>query len=188
MNNQTTKIIVDSQAVIRCLDTSAAENLGSHTTFTVDELMDKINEKTGLKISLEQANDILQKVRFSASYGIPRFQREINDVLPEEANAISLQEAQLIFSNIRTNHQYSSVDFLEEFTEETALNSFMSGVAVSLLQPGLKGWQKGKLKMCFEFTPEEDEPIVTKEDVFKTIQSPLDEIRQLVNNSPIDQN
>jgi KGK domain len=188
MNNQTTKIIVDSQAVVRCLDASTTKILGSHTTFTIDELIEKINGNTDPATSLEQVDGIFQRVRVSASYGIPSFQQEINNILPQEANIVSLQEAQLIFSKIRQNRQYSSADLLEEFTEKTAINSFMGGVTVSLLQPGLKGWQKGKLKICFEFTPEEDEPIATKKDVFKTTQSSLDEIRQLVNNSPINQN
>jgi KGK domain len=188
MNNQTTKIIVDSQAVIRCLDTSMTKLLGSHTTFTIDELIEKINGKTASVVSLETINDILQQVRVSSNYGIPSFQQEINDLLTREEDMLSLQEAQLIFSKIRKNRQYSSVDFLEELIEKTAMDSFISGVTVSLLQPGLKGWQKGKLKICFEFAPEEDEPIAMKGNVVETTQSPLDEIRQLANNLPIDQN
>jgi hypothetical protein len=139
MNSQTTKIIVDSQSVIRCLDNSTTKVLGSHTTFTIDELIEKINGKTDSVISLEKINGILQRVRVSANYGIPSFQQEINDNLSREADMLSLQEAQLFFSKIRKNYQYSSVDLLEELIEKTAMNSFMSGVTVSLLQPGLKG-------------------------------------------------
>jgi hypothetical protein len=188
MNNQTTKIIVDSQAVIRCLDTNAMKILGSHATFTIDELFDKINGKTDSVISPERINTILQRVRVSKNYGIPSFQKEINDILPQEADMLSLQEAQLFFSKIRQNYQYSSTDFLEELVEKTAIDSFISGITVSLLQPGLKGWQKGKLTMCFQFTPEEDEPISMKENIIETTQSPLDEIRQLASVFLNDQN
>jgi hypothetical protein len=188
MNNQTTKIIVDSQAVIRCLDTNTMKILGSHSTFTIDELIDKINEKTDLAVSLEEIDSILRQVRVSTNYGIPNFQQEINDILPQEADMLSLQEAQLFFSKIRKSCKYSSADLLEELIEKTAMDSFISGVTVSLLQPGLKGWQKGKLKICFEFTPEEDKPMAMKEDTLEATQSPLDEIRQLANSLPIDQN
>lgn len=188
MNNQTTKIIVDSQAVIRFLDNNAIKILGSHATFTIDELFDKVSGKIDSVISLEKVDSILQQIRVSKSYGIPNFQKEINDILPQEADMLSLQEAQLFFSKIRKNHQYSSTDLLEELIEKTVINSFMSGFTVSLLQPGLKGWQKGKLTMCFQFTPEEDDPISMKEDVFETTQSTLDEIRQLASSFLIDQN
>jgi KGK domain len=188
MNSQTTKIIVDSQAVIRCLDNSTTKVLGSHTTFTIDELIERINGKTDSVISLEKIDGILQRVRVSANYGIPSFQKEINDNLSREADMLSLQEAQLFFSKIRQDRQYSSVDLLEELFEKTAMNSFISGVTVSLLQPGLKGWQKGKLKICFEFTPEETESVVTQKITVENHHSPLDEIRQLVDSSPIEQN
>ena len=60
-------------------------------------------------------------------------------------------------------------------------NILMDGTNISLLQPDGKGWQKGKLKICFEFTPEEPEPIAIIAKPIETHSSPLDEIRQLSN-------
>ena len=57
----------------------------------------------------------------------------------------------------------------------------MDGTNVRLLQADGKGWQKGKLKICFEFIPEESEPITTQDKPISTQFSPLDEIRQLAN-------
>ncbi|MCY7369099.1 MAG: hypothetical protein LH474_13215, partial [Chamaesiphon sp.] len=58
---------------------------------------------------------------------------------------------------------------------------FEDGLKCNLLQPDGKGWQKGKLKICCEFIPEEPEPIVIQDKPAKTHSSPLDEIRQLSN-------
>ena len=52
----------------------------------------------------------------------------------------------------------------------------------NLLQPDGKEWQKGKLKICFEFTPEEAELVSTQDKPVATHSSPLDEIRQLSND------
>jgi KGK domain len=62
---------------------------------------------------------------------------------------------------------------------ETFREVFEDGVNCNLLQPEGKGWQKGKLKICFEFIPEEPESLATQEKPVKTQSSPLDEIRQL---------
>lgn len=53
------------------------------------------------------------------------------------------------------------------------MNELLEGTSCNLLQPDGKGWQKGKLRLCFEFTPGENENL-TRIQV-----SPLDEIRQL---------
>jgi hypothetical protein len=62
----------------------------------------------------------------------------------------------------------------------------------TLLQPDGKGWQKGKIKLCFEFIPEENETVATNETPVKNHLSSLDEIRQLANKlasgGSIDQN
>ena len=60
-------------------------------------------------------------------------------------------------------------------------NILTNGTNVLLLQPDGKGWQKGKLKLCFEFIPEELAPIATQEPPAEIHSSPLDEIRQLSN-------
>ncbi len=79
-----------------------------------------------------------------------------------------------------------------ENSDETFKEVFQNGVNCNLLQPDGKGWQKGKLKMCFEFIPEEPEPPATLEKPITAHLSPLDEIRQLSNElasvGSIDQN
>ncbi len=49
------------------------------------------------------------------------------------------------------------------------------------MQPDGRGWQKGKLKICFEFIPEEPESVAMQSKSVETNSSPLDEIRQLAN-------
>jgi KGK domain len=76
--------------------------------------------------------------------------------------------------------------FLDENTTienkgETFWAVFDNGLKCDLLQPDRIGWQKGKLKICFEFIPEEDESIAGKEKPIQAHSSPLDEIRQLSN-------
>ena len=50
-------------------------------------------------------------------------------------------------------------------------------ISCKLLQPDGKGWQKGKLKLCFEFIPEETEVVGTLNNSPAKERSPLDEIR-----------
>ena len=68
-----------------------------------------------------------------------------------------------------------------ENKDESFWDIFDDGLKCNLLQPGGKGWQKGNLKICCEFIPEEDEPAATQEKPIQTHSSPLDEIRQLAN-------
>jgi hypothetical protein len=53
MNNQTIQMIADSQAVVHCLNASTTKALGSHPTFTIDELLEKINITSNSIIPLE---------------------------------------------------------------------------------------------------------------------------------------
>jgi KGK domain len=57
----------------------------------------------------------------------------------------------------------------------------LDGIDCKLLQLDQKRWQKGKLKICFEFIPEEDISIIAQEKEAENYHSPLDEIRQLAN-------
>ncbi len=68
-----------------------------------------------------------------------------------------------------------------ENKDETFRDILDDGINCNLLQPDGTGWQKGKLKICFEFIPEEDEPIAIQEKSAEIHYSPLDEIRQLSN-------
>lgn len=188
MNNQKTQIIADSQAVVPCLDANITRILGSHSTFTIDELLEKINETSNSAIPLKKISSIFHKVLNVGNYGSPDLLKEINDILPEMTNHISKEKSQSIFAKIRTNRDYDYQDLLIELNGETAINCFTNGAVVSLLQPDGNGWQKGTLKICFELILEEDEPVATAENSIKTQCSSLDEIRQLANSLLIDQN
>jgi hypothetical protein len=68
-----------------------------------------------------------------------------------------------------------------ENKENAIIELFEDGIDCKLLQPDSKGWQKGKLTMCFQFTPEESDSISTDEKSAEINHSSLDEIRQLSN-------
>jgi KGK domain len=188
MNNQTTSIIAGSQAVVRCLNEKTIKALGSHSTFTIEELLEKINEASNSVMSLGKVNSIFHKVLNVGNYGFPDLLKEVNDIFSCGRKYLSTEKAQTIFSEIRTNSEYSHMDFLKEFSGEATMNYFIEGVTVSLLEPDGKGWQKGRLKICFEFIPEKDKSVNTEETSATTQDSSLDEIRQLSNSLPIDQN
>jgi hypothetical protein len=60
---------------------------------------------------------------------------------------------------------------------ETFREAIEDGINCNLLQPDARGWQKGKLKLCFEFIPEESEIVENKNNSIEAKHSPLDEIR-----------
>jgi KGK domain len=68
-----------------------------------------------------------------------------------------------------------------ENKENAIIELFEDGIDCKLLQPDSKGWQKGKLTMCFQFTPEGSDSISIEEKLTETNHSSLDEIRQLSN-------
>jgi KGK domain len=91
----------------------------------------------------------------------------------------------------RDHYRDTMAAFLDKsniIEEGITIKLLEDGMDCSLLQPGSKGWQKGKLKICFEFIPEESETVVAPANSVETTRSPLDEIRQLANSLPIDQN
>jgi KGK domain len=152
MTDRSKQIIPDSEAVVRCLAPKMLEIFGSHGTFTVSELLEQIKEPIEPKFSLERINAIFTEARSNGSYSHGDF---YND----------LQKAILVKDN----------------NVAKIANILLHGTLCNLLQPDGKGWQKGTLKICFEFIPEEIEPAATKEQPVETHQSPLDEIRQLSN-------
>jgi KGK domain len=147
MNNQTKQIIPDPQAVIQCLDSETLEILSSHSTFTVNELL-----------------GILSKTKDSL---------------------ISREKMDAVFIELQNNKDYTSGKFFyalknalcKDLSTSRVANVLVKGTTCNLLQPDGKGWQKGQIKICFEFIPEEDEPIVTSEKQVEADRSPLDDIR-----------
>jgi hypothetical protein len=70
---------------------------------------------------------------------------------------------------------------VSESKDETFVEIFEDGMACDLLQPDGRGWQKGKLKLCFEFIPEEPEAVEPSSNNLPTVErSPLDEIRNSI--------
>jgi KGK domain len=152
MIDRTKQIIPDSQAVVRCLDPEMLESLDSHSTFLISEILGKIEEPIKPIFSREKTDNIFDQSRTRGSYSKDAYYHDLsNAILKNDTKA------------------------------STIINILMSGTACDLLQPDGKGWQKGKLKICFEFIPEESESTLTESDLSKTHSSPLDEIRQLSN-------
>ena len=152
MLDQSKQIIPDSNAVIRCLDSEMLEILDSQGTFIVSELLEKIKEPVNPAFSREKIYNIFDQSRTRGSYSKDAYYDDLKGaILKNDANT------------------------------STIVSILMEGTECNLLQPDGKGWQKGKLKICFEFTPEESELTATKEQLVKAHSSPLDEIRQLSN-------
>jgi hypothetical protein len=165
MNNQIQQIIPNSQAVASCLNPSVLDALDSHSTFTISELFEAIKLSDMNRTS---------------------YRNELRNMI-EETQCLSLNVpsiwsrliAFLDGDEIREN-RLASYEILRE--------ALLNGTECNLLQSDGKGWQKGELKICFEFIPEKNEPIITQENTIETTQSQLDEIRQLTNSLPIEQN
>ena len=153
MTDRSTKIIPDSQAVARCLDPEIVEILGSHSTFTVSELLEQIKQPIDPVLSKEKIDAIFTEARSNGSYSHGNFYNDLQ-------NAILVEDTDVA----------------------TLANILLDGTLCNLLQTDGKGWQKGKLKICFEFIPEEPELVSTQDKPVVTHSSPLDEIRQLSND------
>jgi hypothetical protein len=125
MNNQTKQIIPDSQAVIQCFDKDTLETLDSHSTFTINELLERIKRSHFGSLSVYDVDEFFRKIRSVSNYGPPDFFKEFNSIFDRKLNRKKI------------------ADILVDGTE------------VVLLQLDGKGWQKGTLKICFEFIPEE---------------------------------
>jgi hypothetical protein len=200
MTNQAKQIIPDPQSVVRCLDYEAISALDSHSTFTIEELIEKINQSLGNPLKILLSNEILNfflhKVRVVPNYGPPDFHKDINDATKLLGKSISTTEVARMFNDIRNNRNYSCSDLFEDVNdlafpnEDTTsiLSIFSDGTQVLLLLPDGNGWRQGELKICFEFTPEEEHQVLAKDPPIEDNLSPLDEIRYLANNLPIEQN
>ncbi len=198
MIDRSKQIIPDSEAVVRCLDLEILEILDSHSTFTINELSQKIGPSINSSINLsldellseEELNIIFRKVQPS-NCDFSKITEDINEAIKPLVLSPSIDQLNLMYEKIRIDRRYGSSDFIKTiFLEATVksvqsvksvANILMDGTSISLLQPDGKGWKKGQLKMCFAFIPEEPESLATQEKPAKTHSSLLDEIRQLSN-------
>jgi hypothetical protein len=144
MENRAKQIIPDSQAVAHCLDPDMLEILNSHGTLIISDLLEQLKQPIAPTLSRHKTNLIFDKARTIGNYN----SGNLFDDLKEAITTQDTDTPQII-------------------------NKLIDGTTCNLLQPDGKGWQKGKLKICFEFIPEESEDR----------HSPLDEIRQLSNES-----
>jgi KGK domain len=174
------------------------ELFGSHSTFTINELSQKIDPSIDPSIDLSLEKLLSQEklniifATASPSYcDFSKITKDINEAIKPLVFSLSTDQLNLIHEKIRIDRRYGSSNFIKTIFLETTVGSVKSvksvanilidGTNVSLLQPDGKGWQKGKLKLCFEFIPEEPETTATQEKPTETNPSPLDAIRQLSN-------
>jgi KGK domain len=147
VNNQSQQIIPDSQAVIKCLDREMLEKLDSHSTFTTNELLEKLGKTTDSLISKGVTDVLFAECRSNGSYTSRQFFDAVKNALEKDTPTSKI------------------------------ISTLLDGTTCNLLQPDGKGWQKGQIKICFEFIPEEVETLVTPEKQAETDRSPLDDIR-----------
>jgi hypothetical protein len=147
MNNQSKQIIPDSQAVIQCLDREILEKLDLHSTFTINELLAILGKTTALSISKDKTDVVFSECRSNGGYTSRQFFDAVKNALEKDTPTSKIT------------------------------NTLLDGTTCNLLQPDGKGWQKGTLKICFEFIPEEIETVVTSEKQAEIDRSPLDDIR-----------
>ena len=170
MIDRSKQIIPDLQAVVSYFDPEILEAFDSHSTFVLSELLEMLK---GSSVDFNDRSAFLEKLT-SLIKGIIEQGHSQQYLMAKVSNLIRGSILDSSKDNQRIN------------------DALLSGVNCNLLQPDGKGWQKGKLKICFSFTPEENEPDATQEKPAETHSSPLDEIRQLATElasvGSIDQN
>ena len=161
MTDRSKQIIPDSQAVVSCFDPEILKILDSHSTFTINELLKTIKiaglDRTSFRDELRELIVLLQK----EGHSVPS-----------------------LFSKLMTFIDGDKINESRYTSYEILRKALLNGTECSLLQTDDKGWQKGKLKICFEFTPDESEPVTTQDKSPEIQLSPLDEIR----NSLVESN
>ena len=156
------QIIPDSNSVIRCLDPEMLEPLDSHGTFILSEFLEMLKEMSIDNVDSIDRSEFLEKLTNTITKTIQEGHSQ--QYLMSRLSAFLKGS---IFASKKDNSKIN--------------NALLSGMNCDLLQPDGKGWQKGKLKICFEFIPEEPETVEIIEKPIKDHFSPLDEIRQLSN-------
>jgi KGK domain len=160
MIDKSNQIIPDSNSVIRCLDPEMLVSLDSHGTFVLSEFLEMLKE-----MSIDNADSI------DRSEFLDKLINTITKIIKEG------HSQQYLMSRVSAFLKGSIFDSKKD---NSKINSaLLSGINCDLLQPDGKGWQKGKLKICFEFIPEEPESVAIQEKSITAHFSPLDEIRQL---------
>ena len=158
MTDRSTQIIPDSQAVARCLNPEMLEILGSHGTFVLSELLEMLK---------------------GSSVDPTSFRDELSDMIVTMTQRG--HSTDYLFNKVVGFIETKELSVNKDILNEKIKESLLDGMTCNLLQPDGKGWQKGKLKICFEFIPEENDSVAIQPKPIKAQLSSLDEIRQLAN-------
>jgi tyrosine-protein phosphatase YwqE len=160
MTERSKQIIPDTQAVARFVDQEKLKSLDSTGIFVIGELLEKLK---GDSVNFVDRSVFTEKL--------------VSMIVSIMHNGHSRE---YLVNKVSDFIKGSEIDENREISHQLMNAALLDGMICNLLQPDGKGWQKGKLKMCFEFTPEDPAPIVTSEKP-ENHSSPLDEIRQLSN-------
>jgi rhamnogalacturonyl hydrolase YesR len=158
MKDKNTQVIPAAEAIVRFMDQDAETIFGSHSTFAISELLKLMEISSRNQTTLR---DDLQNI-----------------VADLTQNAGDRRQ---IAGMISTLIEKDSTDETKQSPQEIILQALLSGINCNLLEPNGSGWQKGQLKIHFEFTLEakHDSP-ESQTSSENTYHSALDEIRQLL--------
>jgi KGK domain len=162
MTDRSKQIIPNLDAVARCLDPEVLEILDLRGTFVLSELLEMLEGYS------RDCTDTIDGAAF-----IEKLTSIIAGIIQQGYSR------EYLVGKVSNFVKDSILD--PDRDNQRIINALLSGTNCSLLQADGKGWQKGKLKICFEFTPEETEPVANQEKSIEPNLSPLDEIRQLSN-------
>jgi KGK domain len=162
MLDRSKQIIPDSQAVVSCFDPEILEALDLHGTFIIGELLEMLKGSSVDCIDFNARSAFIEKLTST-----------IIEIIQQG------HSQQYLMNKVSTFIKGSVLDSSRD--NQRINDALLSGINCNLLQPDGKGWQKGKLKICFEFITEEPEPVLHQGKTVETQSSPLDEIRQLSN-------
>lgn len=135
------QIICDPNAVARCLDPKMAALLGSHTTFTIDEISQRINPSLEKLLSTETLSMIFRGVK-PDDCDFSKIVAEINQIINPFVFSLSTDQINILNEKIRTDSRYGSSDFIKAIFFETisiknnvnsVANILTEGTSVSLL-------------------------------------------------------
>jgi KGK domain len=184
MTDRPNQIIPNPQSVVRYLDPKIVKIMDSHSVFTIDEIFKKIDPSLNRLLSNKQS-DLIFKQAQPGNCNLAKLVKDINEAISPLSITLSTEQSDIFYEKMRTDPRYGSPDFIKTIFFESVVTSVISilidGTDILLLQPDAKGWQKGSLKICFEFTPEGGDSIINEEKSIEPNLSPLDEIRQLAN-------
>jgi KGK domain len=162
MIDQPKQIIPDSDAVARFIDRETLKTLDSSGTFVIGELLEKLKGSSNV--------DFVDRSAF------------IDKLISMIVNIMhSGHSREYLVNKVSTFIKGSEIDENKDISSRIINSALFDGMTCNLLQSDGRGWQKGTLKMCLEFIPEETEVVEMQKEIVKTRVSPLDEIRQLSN-------